>query len=110
MYALGDGDSYHRPLILDKRSSFGREKKLWIYRRSGAKVCLKSLRCALSHTILSQICSPMSVGLTEIPLTNQMRVQQKVTPYVDMDANTNPKPNPNPNPNLKPNLNPDPKS
>ena len=50
----------------------------------------------------------MSVGLTEIPLTNQMRAQQKVTSYVDMDANTNPKPNTNPNPNLNPNLNPNP--
>ena len=48
------------------------------------------------------------MGLTEIPLTNQMRAQQKVTSYVDMDANTNPKPNPNPNPNLNPNLNPNP--
>ena len=46
-----------------------------------------------------------SVGLTEIPLINQMRAQQKVTSYVDMDANTNPKPNPNLNPNLNPNPN-----
>ena len=46
------------------------------------------------------------MGLTEIPLTNQMRAQPKVTSYVDMDANTNPKPNPNPNPNLNPNPNP----
>ena len=48
--------------------------------------------------------SAQSVGLTKIPLTNQMRAQQKVTSYVDMDANTNPKPSPNPN--LNPNLNP----
>ena len=47
-----------------------------------------------------------SVGLTEIPLTNQMRAQQKVTSYVDMNAKTNPKPNPNPNPNLNPNPDP----